>query len=229
MPIAQCHLGCWGLWLYNNCTTIQAFFICIIFQAPSVTDCQQFTYKLWTIQTLQWSVHDQLSSLANTIHISYTFFTLIAMCDLKSSTEGKGDISAERTLGVACAVNLTRGFGVTASDNSSHDLPVSKCTCHIYIRNQVLSGSISDKHRSELQKGYCFRIHYPLAPDRHVIPQFLPKPRGRGEGRWQLRVCSSFFYISSTHARLPPLPRPLVLPPTHGTLLLPQMTHWLWK
>lgn len=105
---------------------IQAIFICIIFQAPSVTDCQQFTYKLWTIQTLHWSVHDQLSSLANTFHISYTFFILIAMCYLKSSTEGKGDISAERTFGVACAVNLTQGLGVTASDNSAHDLPVSE-------------------------------------------------------------------------------------------------------
>lgn len=67
--------------------------------------------------SLHWSVRDQLSSLANTIHISYTFFILIAMCYLKSSTEGKGDISA---------VNLTQGLGVTASDNSAHDLPVSE-------------------------------------------------------------------------------------------------------
>lgn len=43
------------------------------------------------------------------------------MCYLKSSTEGKGDISAERTFGVACAVNLTQGLG-----NSAHDLPVSE-------------------------------------------------------------------------------------------------------
>lgn len=48
------------------------------------------------------------------------------MCYLKSSTEGKGDISAERTFGVACAVNLTQGLVVTASDNSAHDLPVSE-------------------------------------------------------------------------------------------------------
>lgn len=90
-----------------------------------------------------------------------------------------------------------------------------------------LSGNPTSMWQGE--QGSFLGVHRPLASHRHVVPHLLPKPGG-GRERWRRRrlsvPCSSFLLVLA----LPPRrPAALVLPPAHGAMPLPQMTHRLWE